>query len=152
VRFLNPDDPASTLDDVEALFGRDMYQVQLADAVVADCRERRGIGIGIEMVVSRLVETWLVVVAPRNSYYRMDKVEYRGGTASNYIHPHVAILADALVEDFEEAGRWLRDAHESGNRPKSKAVIESAISSYRERLLKSDEPMLALLRECQATL
>jgi hypothetical protein len=50
--FLNPDDPTVDIHDYAALFGRDMFQVRTADAVIVDARERRGIGIGIEILAS----------------------------------------------------------------------------------------------------
>ena len=146
VAFLNPDDPASDLSDTEALFGRDLFQVETADAVIVDARERRGIGIGIEMVISRLVGSLLVIVAPRNSYYRMDSVSYRGGTVQNYVHPHIAVLADAVVDDFEAAGAWLREAKLKHLAPKGQTVLSHAVAAYKCRLLPSDRPMQDLLK------
>lgn len=151
VEFLNPDDPAKDLSDTMALFGRDMYQVKAADAVIVDARERRGIGIGIEMVASRIFGTLLVVVAPNDTYYKMSKLAYRGSTVSNYVHPHVAILADAVVDTFEAAGTWLRDQTEHSVRPRGVECLHDAINQYKERMLTHDEPMLKILRELQRT-
>jgi hypothetical protein len=145
VAFLNPDDPASDLSDVAALFGRDMYQVQIADFIVVDARERRGIGIGVEMVASRLLNTPLVVVAPRNSYYRMDSLNYRGSHVTDYVHPHIEILADAVVDTFEEAGHWLKSFLQTPRKTKGPGAIYEAIEAYKTRMLPSDPPMLTLL-------
>jgi hypothetical protein len=142
VRFLNPEDPVSDLSDTPALFGRDMYQVQCADAVIVDARQRRGIGIGVEMLASRLLETKLVAVAPRNTYYRQDSLTFRGGTVSDYVHPHLAILCDAVVDTFEEAGRWL--AARIGDPAGGTSKVHAAIAAYKERLLPTDQPMLDL--------
>lgn len=142
VRFLNPDDPVSDLSDTAAVFGRDMYQVQCAEAVVVDARERRGIGIGVEMMAARLFGSKLVAVAPRNSYYRRDSLAYRGSAVQQYLHPHVAILCDVVVDTFEDAGRWL--AAHAGDRSEGTANINAAISAYKERLLPADRPMLEL--------
>jgi len=146
VVFLNPDDPAPDLNDTAALFGRDMYQVQSADAVIVDARERRGIGIGIEMLASRLFGTLLVAVVPPDTYYRMNNLTYRGSTVTQYVHPHLAILADGIVETFEDAGCWLRDQKAAGARPKGIESLEAAIDAYRERMLPQDEPMMTILR------
>src|SRR5947209_4469256 len=54
INFLNPDDFCSNLENTLALFGRDLYQINMADFIVVDGRERRGIGVGIEMLASRL--------------------------------------------------------------------------------------------------
>lgn len=145
VRFLNPDDPSNNLHDEEAMFGRDMYQVQFADFVVVDARQRRGIGIGIEMIASRLLRTHLIVVAPRNTYYRQDRAEYRGGTVENYVHPHVALLADFIVDDFVSAGKTICHVLDKGVVPKDAQTVLSSIEAYKKRALKDDEPMKQII-------
>lgn len=149
VRFLNPDDPLVCPNDTVALFGRDLYQVQLADFVVVDARERRGIGIGIEMLASRMLGTPLVVVAPRNTHYRKDELTYRGATVSNYVHPHLEILADAVVDSFHDAGQWIKDYRNSPRRVKDTGVLLQAIESYRVNLLPRDRPMLRVHEELE---
>src|SRR5690606_28067143 len=52
VVFLNPDDPIVDAANTLGQFGRDMYQVMSASAVIVDARERRGIGIGVEMAAA----------------------------------------------------------------------------------------------------
>lgn len=148
VRFLNPDDPAADLSNNLALFGRDLYQIQTASAIVVDGRERRGIGIGIEMVASRVFRTPLVAVVPRNTYYRMDYLEYRGSSVNDYIHPHLAVLADAVVATFAEAGEWLRQ-NIGTVVPKGVDVLYAAIDAYKADLLQHDPPMLAVLEEVE---
>jgi hypothetical protein len=146
IKFLNPDDATDNLHDTAALFGRDMFQVKIADAVIVDARERRGIGIGIEMLASRIFGTLLVVVIPHNTHYRMGNVSYRGSTVAEYVHPHIDILADGIVETFEEAGAWLRDKKSTATVPKGIDAVHEAISAYRKRMLPQDEPMLEILR------
>jgi hypothetical protein len=147
IRFLNPDDPAKDLSNTLALFGRDMYQVAHADFVVVDARERRGIGIGIEMVASRILETPLIAVVPSNTYYKMDKLDYRGSSVSNYIHPHLGILADAIVDDFFAAGVWIRGFIAAPFQTKGADTIREAIGAYQRDMLHTDRPMLELLKE-----
>ncbi len=146
IQFLNPDDPAKDLNDVPALFGRDMYQVMTADAVIVDARERRGIGIGIEMMATRIFGTLLVAVTPLDTYYRMNNVAYRGSSVSSYVHPHLAILADVITDTFEAAGEWLRNNRANPVRPKKLEAIYDAIGAYKQRALPDDEPMLNILR------
>ncbi len=147
--FLQPDDPAEDLDDTESLFGRDMYQVKVADAVIVDARERRGIGIGIEMLASRMLGTPLIVVAPDNSYYKMRRVSYRGSTVDNYVHPHLAILADAIVNTFEEAGRCLRHHINEPIHAKSTNAVMECMAAYKLRMLPRDSSMMRILDHLQ---
>lgn len=147
IRFLNPDDPAPDLGNNLALFGRDLFQIKFADAIVVDGRERRGIGIGIEMVASRVFGTPLVAVVPRNTYYRMDRLEYRGSVVEDYVHPHLAVLADVVVSSFADAGMWVRDHGKANNPQKDVGVLQDAIARYEVDLLKADQPMLCIIAE-----
>jgi hypothetical protein len=147
VRFLNPDDPAKDLSNTLALFGRDMYQVQFADFVVVDARDRRGIGIGIEMVASKIFGNPLIVVSPNDTHYRKSKVDYRGSTVNDYIHPHLYGLADVIVDDFEAAGTWMKRFKENPTKPKDTGALFDAIDVYKQSMLPSDRPMLEILRE-----
>jgi len=146
IRFLNPDDPAHDLSDTLALFGRDMYQIQFADFVVVDARERRGIGIGIEMVVAKMFDTPLIIVSPNDTYYRSGKVDYRGSSVNDYVHPHLYGLADVIVNDFDAAGTWMKRYMENSTKPKGSEVIFEAINMYKNRMLSHDQPMLEILQ------
>jgi hypothetical protein len=145
--FLNPDDPITDPGNTLGQFGRDMYQVMVATAVVVDARERRGIGIGVEMTAAALLGTPIIVVAPRNSKYRADQLEYRGVLVRDYVHPHVAALASAVVDDFLTAGRRLPEvarnkAPEPYHLPE---WLDGAIAEYRDNVLPGDPPMLEAL-------
>lgn len=147
VVFLNPDDPITDPSNTLGQFGRDMYQVMVASAVIVDARERRGIGIGVEMTAAALLGTPIIVVAPRNSKYRADELEYRGVRVRDYVHPHVAALATAVVDDFLSAGEVLakvaaEKATEARHMPN---WLDEAITEYRDNVLPGDPPMLAAL-------
>ncbi|GAB1820029.1 hypothetical protein [Herbidospora sp. RD11066] len=147
--FLNPDDPITDPSNTVGQFGRDMYQVMMSTAVIVDARERRGLGIGVEMAAAAAFGTPVIVVAPRNSKYRSDVVEYRGATVVDYIHPHVHSLAAAVVEDFIDAGEALkkqkrRDGHHRHSVPPG--WLDRAITEYTTNVLPDDAPMLNALR------
>lgn len=144
VVFLNPDDPIVDPGNVLGQFGRDMYQVMVADAVIVDARERRGLGIGVELAAAVAMGTPVIVVAPRNSKYRLDELHYRGVTVTDYVHPHVASLATHVVESFHDAGRYLARAVTEKKKPaRLPQWLDSAITEYRDNVLPHDQPMLA---------
>ncbi|WP_433334737.1 hypothetical protein [Spirillospora sp. CA-294931] len=147
VVFLNPDDPITDPRNTLGQFGRDMYQVMMATAIIVDARERRGIGIGVEMTTAALLGTPIIVVAPRNSKYRADQLEYRGALVRDYVHPHVATLATAVTEDFAAAGEKLAEhAHEKKAATQSMPEwLERAVAEYRDNVLPGDPPMLEAL-------
>ena len=141
VRFFNPDDPVPKLDQALPMFGRDMYQVKIADFVIVDAREKRGIGVGIEMLASRVFETPLIVVAPANTHYRRDKIVYRGGLVENYIHPHLAILADTVVDSFIDAGSWMIRYKNDPYKIKGIDELHIATNEYVEQVFEFDTYM-----------
>ncbi len=145
VVFLNPDDPITDPTNVLGQFGRDMYQVMTASAVVVDARERRGLGIGVEMAAAATLRTPVIVVAPRNSKYRQDRLEYRGARVDDYVHPHVAALALVVVEDFTSAGEALRRLPSTSPEPSPPPWLRSSIEEYRRHVLADDQPMLDAL-------
>jgi glycosyltransferase involved in cell wall biosynthesis len=152
VVFLNPDDPITDPGNTLGQFGRDMYQIMVASAVVVDARERRGLGIGVEMAAAAALGTPVIVVAPRNGKYRMDSLDYRGVTIAEYVHPHVASLAAAVVETFEEAGRAL-DAIgvNAARRELVPDWLEPGIGEYETNVLPGDQPMVDALAQLDST-
>lgn len=148
--YLNPDDPIVMPGNVLGQFGRDMFQVLVATAVIVDARARRGLGVGVEMAAAGILGTPVVVVAPRNSKYRMDTLTYRSVTVNDYIHPHVAAIAESVVDDFTAAGRLLPGL--AGHRAEvgAKPVwLSSALEEYEKHVLPHDPPMLKALEELQ---
>ncbi|GAA3826819.1 hypothetical protein GCM10022226_54540 [Sphaerisporangium flaviroseum] len=154
VVFLNPDDPITDPNNTLGQFGRDMYQVMVATAVIVDARERRGLGIGVEMAAAGNFGTPVIVVAPPNSKYRADMLHYRGVTVDDYVHPHVAALSAAIVDDFLAAGEALARIVDAGALPAMACVpswLGRAIDEYRDNVLGADIPMLEALRQLDRT-
>lgn len=148
VIFLNPDDPITDPSNTLGQFGRDMYQIMVATAIVVDARERRGIGIGVEMAAAAAMGTPVIVVAPRNSKYRTDVLEYRGVEVKDYVHPHVASLALAVVGNFVDGGRLLATLKGGSNRRGAVPDwLEPSIAEYEENLLSGDAPMLQAMHD-----
>ncbi|MEV7964444.1 hypothetical protein AB0O34_00460 [Sphaerisporangium sp. NPDC088356] len=150
VVFLNPDDPITDPNNTLGQFGRDMYQVMVATAVIVDARERRGLGIGVEMAAAGTFGTPVIVVAPPNSKYRADTLQYRGVTVHDYVHPHVAALSAAIADDFLAAGEELSRIVDANALPPLAHVpgwLGRAIDEYRDNVLGADVPMLEALRQ-----
>jgi len=148
VVYLNPDDPITDPENTLGQFGRDMFQVMVATAIIVDARERRGLGIGVEMAAAATFETPVIVVAQRNSKYRSDKLEYRGATVYNYVHPHVGALATAVTEDFLAAGEVLSrlpSCMDRSARHEVPAWLDRAVEEYVNNVLPGDATMLEAL-------
>jgi hypothetical protein len=146
--FLNPDDPITDPTNTLGQFGRDMYQIVVASAVIVDARERRGIGVGVEIAAAVALGTPVIVVAPPNSQYRKDSLDYRGVAVQNYVHPHLAGLAAGIVDDFVSAGKSLVAVGiKEPRRGRVPTWLELAIAEYETNVLGFDQPMMTALGE-----
>ncbi len=74
INFLNPAIRNDDLSDQKSTFGRDMLQVYSSDLVLVDARERRGLGVGAEMMWAKMNNIPVVTYAPLESHYNKAKV------------------------------------------------------------------------------
>lgn len=144
--FLNPAFRSDNLSDQRSVFGRDMTQVFCSDVVFVDARDRRGLGVGAEMMWAKFHKIPVVTLAPKDSHYNKSKTTLLGVEVEGWVHPFVESLSDAIVEDLAEGATWIRK-FASASPPKAKGVesIQSTMQYYRDSQLPHDEPMIALI-------
>jgi hypothetical protein len=100
---LDPSIRSDDLSDYRGTFGRDLYQVACSDCVLVDARDRRGIGVGAEMLFAKSQLIPVVSIVPEDShYYRRDFV-FMGQHLDEWVHPFVWGLSDMLVSDLAAA-------------------------------------------------
>ena len=146
VLFLNPAFRTDDLSDQRSVFGRDMVQVFCSDFVFVDARDRRGLGVGAEMMWAKFNNIPVVTWAPKNSHYNKNQTTILGVPVENFIHPFVEALSDQLVEDPAEGARWMQEAIlDPSFQVKGIKEIESAMHYYREGQFHHDIPMKELL-------
>lgn len=147
VVWLNPDERGDDVADTFSVFGRDHYQVSVCDFVVADLRQKRGIGVGVEMLSAKYFKKPVISIAPLNDHYRKPKLNYLGGEVEDYVHAHLFGISDIIVNDFTEAGKWIKNYLESPSTIKDISIVTNAISEYKEKQLSKDNPMLEALKK-----
>jgi len=145
--FLNPALRADDLSDQHSVFGRDMLQVFCSDLVLVDARDRRGLGVGAEMMWAKLHTIPLIVLAPKDSHYHKTQATVLGVSVHQWIHPFVQSLSDQLVETLQDAAIWI-DHWIKNPSTEIKGIdwIFNAMNSYKEKALASDLPMQELIR------
>ncbi len=146
VIFLDPQERKDDLGDSFTTFGRDLLQVTTADIIFVDARDRRGLGVGAEMMWAKVLKKPLLIWAPENSHYNRRDTSLLGVPLKEFIHPFVYTLADQLVEDPEEGALWI-ERYLNGDHPpiKGSDVVYEAMDAYRDTQLESDLPMKELL-------
>ena len=147
VTFLNPAFRKDDLSDNTSVFGRDMLQVFSADVVFVDARDRRGLGVGAEMMWAKLNNIPLVIWAPEESHYNKSHTTILGIHVDKFVHPFVECLSDKIVNDLEEGISWIKQIKADPSAPiKGIEFIELAMSHYKNKQLPNDEPMLNLIK------
>lgn len=141
VSFLNPALRTDDLSDQKSVFGRDMTQVFCASVVFVDARERRGLGVGAEMMWAKMNRIPVLILAPQNSHYHKEEVTLLGVTVKNWMHPFVESLSDAIVEDLQQGIEWLKNFQLGKYKIKGPEFIHEAMNHYQKTQFPSDLPM-----------
>lgn len=150
VIFLNPAFRTDDLSDSISVFGRDMLQVFSSNIVFVDARDRRGLGVGAEMMWAKMNHIPVVTWAPKNSHYIKDSTTLLGVPVNNFVHPFVAALSDKIVENLVEGANWIDYiASDSSAQIKDAHSIGQTMEYYKNQQLHLDEPMRALLSSCE---
>lgn len=144
--FLNPAVRTDDLSDQKSVFGRDMTQVFFADLLLVDARERRGLGVGAEMMWAKMNHIPLLTLAPKNTHYQKKEVTLLGVRVENWVHPFVESLSDAVINDLHEAATWIKTFLEGNVEIKGPESISEAMLHYQQQQLPRDLPMKALIQ------
>lgn len=148
--FLNPASRTDDLSDQLSVFGRDMIQVFSADFVLVDARDRRGLGVGAEMMWAKFNHIPVISLAPKGGHYHKESTSLLGVNVEGWIHPFVEQLSDVLVETLEEAAGAIRAYASDPNRTvKGPSHVHQAMSYYLETQYPKDLPMQALAEDSQ---
>lgn len=144
VSFLNPAFRSDDLSDQKSVFGRDMTQVFSSDITFVNARERRGLGVGAEMMWAKANHVPVLILAPSKSHYRKEKVHLLGIEVNDWVHPFVESLADQIVHDLDEAVLWIRKFIEGKVKIKDLSFVHDAMKYYIENQFEKDVPMKSL--------
>ncbi len=85
-----------------------MLQVFCSRLFFVDARDRRGLGVGAEMMWAKLHRIPIVTWAPKNSHYHKTHTRLLDVPVKNWVHPFIESLSDALVENLEEGAEWIK--------------------------------------------
>lgn len=147
VVFLNPAFRLDDLSDQRSVFGRDMLQVFSSHFVFVDARDRRGLGVGAEMMWAKVNQVPVISWAPSNSHYRKNQTTVLGVLVNGFVHPFVEALSDQIVENLEVGAKWIEQflANPTSYPIKNMDHIQSAMQYYQTTQLHKDAPMNQLL-------
>lgn len=144
--FLNP---ALRMDDLSlqmAVFGRDMLMVYCSDFVLVDVRQKRGLGVGAEMMWAKMNKIPVISYAPQESHHRKSKASILKTEVDDWIHPFVECLSDHIAASLADAAEWIqKHIHGETNPVKDAEFIRQAMALYRSTQYERDLPMRELI-------
>jgi len=147
LHFLNPAIRGDDLSDQKSVFGRDLMQVASADIVLVDARDRRGLGVGAEMMWAKQNRQPVIAWAPRGSHYYHSNTTVLGVAVEEWIHPFVEGLSDVIVESMDEAAAWIQAHHPlDPSTIKGPEWLQEVMQYYFSRQFARDEPMQDLAK------
>ena len=146
VNFIDPRYRNDNLNDSLAVFGRDLMAVRVSDFVVVDGRQKRGIGVGQEMLFAKLEGIPVITIAPKGGHYRKGELHYLGQKVNDYVHPFIFSTSDAIVESFDEAADWIKTYLEKPVAIKGPSITEEAIKIYMKKYMADDDPVSRVIK------
>ena len=91
----------------------------------------------------------VIILAPEETHYRKTHVEMLGTHITEYVHPFVRSLGDALVSSLEEGAAWiLRWINGECGAIKDMTTIYDAMRHYQHTQYNHDQPMQELVGSC----
>ena len=154
VTFLDPSIRSHDISDSRSMFGRDLLHVSVADLVWVDGRSKKGLGVGCEMAVAKLLGVPLVSWCPQNTHYVKENFEYLGQYIGDWIHPFVSELSDYVCEDLQDGVDWIKrnvshkDIAERKSLKAGSPSMHQAAMHYIDTQLEHDVEMQELIGQC----
>lgn len=147
VDFLHPAIRTDDLSDQKSVFGRDLSQVYCSNVVFVDARQRRGLGVGAEMMWAKMNNIPVVTLCPSESHYKRSNVNILNVSVDNWVHPFVENLSDVIVATVHEGAKWIKDVlvrKDSDVIIKGPESLRETMQYYCQTQLHKDEPMQIL--------
>jgi hypothetical protein len=136
VRFIDPTNRPDSIKDSYSIFARDVYLTSTCDFILVEASNKTGIGVGVEMFIAKTNGIPVVSVVPKGSYYR--STDHRLSEVlskeqiDNWIHPFILGLSDVIVENLDEATKWIKEHLNEKKKIKDISVIKEAIEYYKK--------------------
>lgn len=129
--LLNPATIGIKRNDSYSNFGADVFLVKNSDFIFVDARNKRGIGVGCEMIIAKYYGIPVVTLCPNETDYKKSFVEdLCGENVSNWIHPFVAGPSDFICDDIPSAVKWMIDHLDNPKHIKNIDILEESVEYF----------------------
>ena len=116
-------------------------QVYNSDLLFVDARERRGLGVGAEMMFAKFYKIPIITLSPKNSHYRKENAKVLDKKLDFWTHPFISALSDEIVENIHEAANEIKNILLEDFKVKNSDDIFKYMKHYYETQFAKDMPM-----------
>lgn len=136
VRILNPATFGIKRSDSFGNFGGDMYLIHESDFIFVDAREKKGLGIGAEMMAAKYYHLPVVCLCAYDSYYKKRFLpNVYGEDLHDWTHPFITGLSDYIADTIGDAVKWMKEYLGSPTPIKDLSIIDDSITYFIETQL-----------------
>lgn len=108
INLLNPATIGIRRNDSFSNFGADVFLIKSSDFIFVDARNKRGIGVGGEMIIAKYFSIPVVSLCPNETDYKKSYVEdLCGENVKNWVHPFIIGPSDFITENIHSAVQWM---------------------------------------------
>jgi hypothetical protein len=146
LKFINLD-PIKKKDiyqDLEIVFGGDVYLISQADVVVVYLTDDVGLGAAQEILVAKYYDKPVIGLAPKGGKFNGRTKKIGDLAITDYKHPFVFSTCDVVCGDIEEVARALKNLAKI--KPKNIDLLKTAAAKYQKRQLPKDIHIKQILK------
>jgi len=123
--------------DPQMVFGRDSFFIKNSDLVIANLTDDMSVGGSQEMLIAKYFNKPLLGLAREGGKFVNKNFNDFGRTVS-FVHPFVFVPCDAVVNDIDGAGEWIKN-HFGKEKAKNVSCIDDSIEYYKKNYFDKDE-------------
>ncbi len=117
IKLLNPNTITIDKNNSEGRFNEDLKMLLDSDLIIADVKDKKGIGIGSEMLLAKIYKILVYSICPPNSHYRKNISENE-----EWIHPFIYELSDKIFDSKKDLVFYLNELFEIGKIPNKSEI------------------------------
>lgn len=109
IKILNPNTISIDKNNAEGRFNEDLIMLLESDLVITDVKDKKGIGIGSEMILAKIYKIPVYSICPPNSHYRKKISDNQ-----EWIHPFIYELSDKIFDSKNALVFYLNELFKIG--------------------------------------
>ena len=130
-------DLISDKEGAEVVVGHDLWLIKGANIVIVNASSKIGAGTAQEIVLAKKFKKPVISIIPKDIHHRRSNIVFHGTKIKEWIHPFLDVSSDVVVENIDEAIRWIKSFRSRPKKIKDFSVFDKAIAKFEKRPAKN---------------